>query len=52
MKKFLNTADCKLSGFDNQLVRQLIQSIKVVSKDKIIIRFKSGLEIEQEIATK
>lgn len=37
MKKFLNTADCKLSEFDNQLVRQLIQSIKVMSKDKILI---------------
>jgi len=52
MKKFLNTADCKLSGFDNQLVRQLIQSIKVMSKDKILIKFKSGLEMEQELATK
>lgn len=52
MKKFLNTADCKLMGFDNQLVRQLIQSIKVVSKDKILIKFKSGLEMEQELATK
>ena len=52
MKKFLNTADCKLSGFDNQLVRQLIQSIKVVSKDKILIKFKSGLEMEQELAKK
>jgi hypothetical protein len=52
MKKFLNTADCKLSGFDNQLVRQLIQSIKVVSKDKILIKFKSGLEMEQELSKK
>ena len=51
MKKFLKTADCKLSEFDNQLVRQLIQSIKVMSKDKIIIKFKSGLEMEQELAT-
>jgi regulator of replication initiation timing len=52
MKKFLNTADCKLSGFDNQLVRQLIQSIKIVSKDKILIKFKSGLEMEQELSKK
>ena len=52
MKKFLNTADCKLSNFDNQLVRQLIQSIKVMSKDKILIKFKSGLEMEQELAKK
>lgn len=52
MKKFLKSADCKLSNFDNQLVRQLIQSIKVVSKDKILIKFKSGLEVEQELATK
>ena len=52
MKKFLNAANCKLSEFDNQLVRQLIHNIKVVSKDKIIIRFKSGLEIEQELSKK
>ncbi len=52
MKKFLNTANCKLSEFDNQLVRQLIQSIKVMSKDKIIIKFKSGLEMEQELSKK
>jgi regulator of replication initiation timing len=52
MKKFLKTADCKLSEFDNQLVRQLIQSIKVMSKNKIIIRFKSGFEMEQTLATK
>jgi septal ring factor EnvC (AmiA/AmiB activator) len=52
MKKFLNATDCKLSNFDNQLVRQLIQSIKVVSKDKILIKFKSGLEMEQELSKK
>jgi site-specific DNA recombinase len=52
MKKFLDTADCKLSEFDNQLVRQLIHNIKVVSKDKIIIKFKSGFEMEQTLSEK
>lgn len=52
MKKFLNATECKLSNFDNQLVRQLIQSIKVMSREKILIRFKSGLEMEQELSKK
>jgi hypothetical protein len=38
--------------WDDCLVRQLIDSIKVVGDDKLIIRFKIGLEYEQAIAAK
>lgn len=36
--------------FDNDLVRRLIASIKVVSADKLIIQFQSGIVMEQEIS--
>ena len=52
MKKFLVTTDCKIKGFDNQLVRQLIEGIKVISKNKIIIQFKSGIQVEQVLSQK
>lgn len=52
MTKFLSTADCKISEFDNQLVRNLIENIKVISKAEIIIKFKSGLEMEQALTEK
>lgn len=38
--------------WDDCLVRQLIDSIKVVGDDKLIIHFKIGLEYEQAIAPK
>ncbi|OLN24696.1 Site-specific recombinase [Desulfosporosinus metallidurans] len=47
MKKFLGARNCAMTEFDNDLVRRLIQSVKVLSKEKIIITFKSGLQMEQ-----
>lgn len=38
--------------WDDCLVRQLVDSIKVVGDDKLIIRFRIGLEYEQAIAPK
>ncbi|KJR46051.1 Site-specific recombinase [Desulfosporosinus sp. I2] len=49
MKKFLGDVNCAMTEFDNDLVRRLIQSVKVLSKEKIIITFKSGLEMEQAV---
>ncbi|OLN24706.1 Site-specific recombinase [Desulfosporosinus metallidurans] len=47
MKKFLGDMNCAMTEFDNDLVRRLIQSVKVLSKEKLIITFKSGLQMEQ-----
>jgi len=47
MKKFLGNRNCALAEFDNDLVRRLIRSVKVLSKDKISITFKSGIQMEQ-----
>lgn len=49
MTKFLGSADCKIQKFDNDLVRQLIESVKVISRYKLLIKFKSGIEVEQEL---
>jgi hypothetical protein len=49
MKKFLGDMNCAMTEFDNDLVRRLIQSVKVLSKEKIIITFKSDLEMEQAV---
>ena len=47
MQKFLGDKNCTMTEFDNELVRRLIKSIKIVSEDKMIITFKSGIEMEQ-----
>ena len=49
MDSFLQSQTCQIPEFDNDLVRRLIASIKVVSADKLIIQFQSGIVMEQEI---
>ena len=49
MDSFLEKQTCQIPEFDNDLVRRLIASIKVVSVEKLIIRFQSGIVMEQEI---
>ncbi|OGO76916.1 MAG: serine recombinase, partial [Clostridiales bacterium GWB2_37_7] len=49
MKKYLGDMNCAMTEFDNDLVRRLIQSVKVLSKEKIVITFKSGIEMEQAV---
>ena len=36
--------------FDEDLVRRLLQSVKVISEDKLEIQFKSGIVMEQRVA--
>ena len=47
---FLEKQTCQIPEFDNYLVRRLIASIKVVSAEKLIIQFQSGIVMEQEIS--
>ena len=49
MDNFMKESTCYISEFDNDLVRRLIASIKVVSAEKLIIQFQSGIVMEQEI---
>ena len=50
MDSFLQSQTCQIPEFDNDLVRRLIANIKVVSADKLIIQFQSGIVMEQEIS--
>ena len=49
MDAFIKGSTCQIPEFDNDLVRRLISSIKVVSAEKLIIQFQSGIVMEQEI---
>ncbi len=50
MDEFIKQSTCRISEFDNDLVRRLIVSIKVVSAEKLLIQFQSGIVMEQEIS--
>ena len=47
----LGSTEPGITEFDEIAVRQLIDSIKVMGKDKLLIRFKDGMELEQPITT-
>lgn len=46
----LKQTSCTIGGYDEELVRRLLQSVKVISDDKLEIRFKSGIVMEQRVA--
>lgn len=48
MTDFLNEQSCELEEYDEQLVRRLIEKVAVL-EDKLVIEFKSGIEIEEEM---
>jgi hypothetical protein len=45
----LETLDTGITQFDEVAVRQLVSAVKVLSAEKLLIRFKDGIEIEQII---
>ena len=49
MDAFLQNTTPELPEFDNDLVRRLVESVKIISTDKVLIQFKSGICMEQEI---
>ncbi len=49
MDAFLSSNSGQIPEFDNDLVRRLVASIKVISADRIQIQFQSGIVMEQEI---
>ncbi|SFR78090.1 Site-specific recombinase [Anaeromicropila populeti] len=50
MDNFIQNITYKIPEFDNDLVRRLIKTIKVVSADKLMIQFQSGICMEQNIS--
>ncbi len=49
IRDFLISEPTNYDEYDDKLVRQIIDTIKVMSENKIIICFKNGLEYEQEM---
>lgn len=50
MDSCLKKTSCTVGGYDDELVRRLLQSVKAFSEDKIEIQFKSGIVIQQRVA--
>ena len=50
MDNCLKNTYCTVGGYDDELVRRLLQSVKVISEDKIEIQFKSGIVMQQRVA--
>lgn len=51
MMEFLEMVTTEIIELDDIIVRKLIDKIMVISKSKLLVRFKDGMEIEQEIGT-
>lgn len=49
MDAFIQNSTCRIPEFDNDLVRRLITNIKVISAEKLMVQFQSGIVLEQEI---
>ena len=49
MRERLNSAELNLGAYDDMLVKQTVESMKVLSRDKLLIRFKSGIEMTMNL---
>ncbi len=45
----LNTGSAEIAEWDESIVRQLVDTVKVLSADRINVRLQGGVEIEQAI---
>ena len=45
----LNTSSSEITEWDESIIRQLVDTVKVLSADRISIRLQGGMEIEQEL---
>lgn len=50
MDTCLKKVSCAVRDFDDDLVRRLLQSIKVISEDTLEIQFKSGIVMKQRVS--
>lgn len=46
---FLEHASAEITEWDEPLIRQLVDTVKVVSVEKIIVHLRGGIEIEQKL---
>ena len=52
IERFLISEQSDYDTYDDKLVRQIIDTIKVINEQKIIVCFRNGLEYEQEMEVK
>ena len=45
----LNTGNAELTEWDEGTIRQLVDTVKVISKEKILVTLQGGIEIEQDM---
>ena len=45
----LNTGTANITEWDESLIRQLVDMVKVLSENRILVRLKGGLEVEQTL---
>jgi DNA invertase Pin-like site-specific DNA recombinase len=50
MDTCLKKVSCAVRDFDDDLVRRLLQSVKVISEDTLEIQFKSGIVMKQRVS--
>lgn len=50
MDQCLGQTACKVNGYDEGLVRKLLECVNVINEDKVKIQFKSGIVMEQRIS--
>lgn len=49
MDTFLKKTNCEVREFDDELIRRLLQTIKVINEDTLEIQFKSGIVMKQRL---
>jgi hypothetical protein len=50
MDTCLKKVSCEVRDFDSDLVRRLLQSIKVINEDTLEIQFKTGIVMKQRVS--
>lgn len=49
--ELLNTGTPELTEWNESMIRQLVETVKIVSKEKILLTLQGGIQIEQNIGT-
>ena len=48
----LSAGQCELKEWDESTIRQLVEAVKILSKDRVLVRFYDGLEVERGMETR
>ena len=49
MMDVLNTGAAEITEWDESIIRQLVDTVTVLSEDRISVRLYGGIELEQEL---